>query len=94
LQCTETSASEDLAQAMYPSPGACDESMPIFMCEKRLPRAEIDALRGRLTGLRDEGEKIKLKLVKLQDLWKACSRDGKALAAVTLYNSLKSENKI
>jgi hypothetical protein len=49
------------------------------MCEKGLPKAEIDALRGRLNGLRDEGEKITLKLVKLQDLWKECCRDGKAL---------------
>jgi ADP-sugar diphosphatase len=85
---------ENLGNVMFPSPGACDETIPIFLCEKRVPRSQIQELEGNLTGLRSEGEKITLKLVKLQEVWKHGGRDGKTLAAVALYNGLKSEGKI
>ena len=53
---------ENLQQGVYPSPGACDEFIPIFLARKTLPTKEVEALKGKLTGLRDEGEKITLKL--------------------------------
>jgi ADP-sugar diphosphatase len=89
-----TMKGEDPANVMYPSPGGCDETIPIFLCEKRMPRSQIQELEGKLTGLRDEGEKITLKLVKLQDVWKYGGRDGKTLAAMALYSGLKAEGKI
>ena len=46
------------------------------------------------TGLRDEGEKITLKVAKLEDLWREGARDAKTLAAFALYQGLKSEGKI
>jgi hypothetical protein len=51
-------------------------------------------LQGRATGLRDEGERITLKLVPLGRVWREAGRDGKALAAVSLYEGLKREGMI
>ncbi|KAF2270088.1 NUDIX family hydrolase [Lojkania enalia] len=85
---------EKLQNAMYPSPGACDEFIPLFLYQKRIPRKELDNLSGKLTGLRDEGERITLKLVRLENLWREGGRDAKALAALSLYEGLKREGKI
>jgi len=80
---------ERLQRALYPSVGGCDEYIPIFLHEKRVPREQLRKWEGKLTGLREEGEKITLKLVKLEDLWKEGARDAKALAAWALYEGLK-----
>ncbi|KAL4964921.1 putative NUDIX family hydrolase [Aspergillus stella-maris] len=85
---------ETLQKAVYASPGGSDEFIPLFLCEKRMPREDIEALQGNLTGLRERGEKITLKLVPLRDLWKECIRDSKTLAALALYTGLKRENKL
>lgn len=88
------SSEEKLQKAVYPSPGGSDEFVPLFMCQKRMPRDHIHEMQGRLTGLRNEGEKITLKIVPLEDVWKEGLRDGKALAALALYQGLKQEGKI
>jgi ADP-sugar diphosphatase len=85
---------ERLQDATYPSPGGSDEFIPLFMCQKRMPRSEIHQMQGRLTGLRKEGEKITLKIVPFERMWKEALRDGKALAAWALYQGLKAEGKI
>ncbi|KAJ9212096.1 hypothetical protein DTO166G4_6252 [Paecilomyces variotii] len=85
---------EELQKGMYPSPGGSDEFIPLFLCQKRMPRKDIDGLQGRLTGLRSHGEKITLKVVPLEQLWKECVRDGKSLAAWALYNGLKREGRL
>ncbi|QDS75169.1 hypothetical protein FKW77_008341 [Venturia effusa] len=85
---------EKLQKAVYPSPGGCDEYIPLFLYEKRIPRAQMEEFRGKLTGLREEGEKITLKLVPFKDLWKEGARDGKTLAACALYSGLKAEGKL
>ncbi|KAF2674948.1 NUDIX family hydrolase [Microthyrium microscopicum] len=82
---------EDLQTGVYPSIGGCDEIIPMFLCEKRIKRDKMDSLEGSLTGLRDEGEKITLKLCRLRDLWKVGCRDGKVLSALALYSGLKAE---
>lgn len=91
---TSTNASEAVENAMYPSVGACDEFIPIFLCQKRLTRRHMDWLKGKATGLRDEGENITLKLVPLSRAWRVAGRDAKALAAVALYDNLKREGQI
>lgn len=91
---SQASTSESLQNAIYPSPGACDEYIPIMLCRKQVSRQQLKEFQGKLTGLRDEGEKITLKIVKLQDLWKEGCRDGKTLAAWALYCGLKAEGKI
>ncbi|KAK0121915.1 hypothetical protein ONS95_010191 [Cadophora gregata] len=85
---------EQCPRAMFPSSGGCDEYIPIFLYEKRVPRGQLKGWTGRLTGLREEGEKITLKLVKLEDLWLEGARDAKALAACALYEGLKRSRKL
>lgn len=79
--------------AMYPSAGGCDEYIKIFAHERRVPRAQLREWQGRLTGLRDAGEMITLKVVPLEDLWLEGGMDSKALAAWTMYTQLKQWEK-
>jgi ADP-sugar diphosphatase len=85
---------ESLPFAMYPSAGGCDEYIPILMHERRVPRSTLKEWQGRLTGLREEGEKITLKIVPMKDLWREGLRDAKALAAVALWEGLRREGKL
>lgn len=94
LAVHEAADGESLQQAVYPSAGGSDEFIPLFLCQKRMPRREIEELQGKLTGLRDHGEKITLKVVSLEDLWREGVRDGKTLAAWALYQGLLREGKI
>jgi ADP-sugar diphosphatase len=87
-------AGEKLQAAMFSTPGACDEYIPIFLNQRRVPRDQLQEWQGKLTGLREEGERITLKLVPLSDLWKEGARDGKTLAAWALYEGLRREGKI
>lgn len=89
-----TRSSENVQNAMYPSVGACDEFIPILLCQKRLTRRHMKWLKGKATGLRDEGENITLKLVSLSRAWKEAGRDAKALAAIALYENLKKDGQI
>ncbi|KAK4039353.1 hypothetical protein C8A01DRAFT_47145 [Parachaetomium inaequale] len=83
-----------LPRAVYPSAGGCDEYIPIYMHERRVPRAQLGQWTGKLTGLREHGEKITLKLVKMRDLWREGARDAKCLAAVALWEGLRREGKV
>ena len=94
LPASSDSKTEHLQQGVYPSPGGCDEFVPLFLWQKRIPRGQLNDLEGKLTGLRSEGEKITLKLVPLEDVWKIGGRDGKVLAGWALYEGLKREGKI
>ncbi|KAI1379939.1 hypothetical protein F4677DRAFT_442133 [Hypoxylon crocopeplum] len=85
---------EGLPAATYPSPGGCDEFIPIYMHERRVPRDTLKEWTGKLTGLRDHGERITLKLVKMQDLWREGGRDAKCLAALALWEGLRREGKL
>lgn len=86
--------SDHLEVGLYPSPGACDEFIPLFLCQKRLTQRHLNWLKGKATGLRNEGEKIKLKLIPLEEAWRAVSRDAKALAAISLYENLNRMGRI
>ncbi|KAF2624696.1 hypothetical protein BU25DRAFT_413242 [Macroventuria anomochaeta] len=86
--------SESVENSMYPSVGACDEFIPIFLCQKRLTRRHMNWLKDKATGLRDEGENITLKLVPLSRAWRDAGRDAKALAAIALYDNLNREGCI
>ncbi|KAI0201723.1 hypothetical protein F4808DRAFT_459494 [Astrocystis sublimbata] len=85
---------ECLPSNMYPSAGGCDEYIPIYMHERRVPRDTLKHWTGKLTGLREHGEKITLKLVPMRDLWREGRRDAKALAAVALWEGAKREDKL
>ncbi|KAK4972573.1 hypothetical protein LTR66_001129 [Elasticomyces elasticus] len=88
------STGESLQKAMYPSAGGCDEFVPLFLYQKRIPRDQLKEWQGKLTGLRDQGEKITLKVVPLKDLWKEGGRDSKALSAWALYEGLRRGGRI
>ena len=85
---------EELQAAVYPSCGGSDEFIPMFLWQKRIPRDQLEEWEGKLTGLRNHGEKITLQLAKLEDVWKVAGRDAKALAAWSLYQGLKKEGMI
>ncbi|KAJ6447008.1 NUDIX domain-containing protein [Purpureocillium lavendulum] len=85
---------EGLPLAMYPSAGGCDEHITIYSHERRIPRGQLREWSGRLTGLRDHGEKITLKVVPMKQLWREGARDAKALAAVALWEGLRREGKV
>ncbi|KAK3330667.1 hypothetical protein B0H66DRAFT_71588 [Apodospora peruviana] len=84
----------NLPRATFPSPGGCDEYIPLFVHERRVPRPQLSDWTGRLTGLREEGEKITLKLVRMQHLWREAARDAKSLAALALWDGLRREGKL
>lgn len=94
LALQNENSTEQLQKGVFTTPGACDEFVPIFYYQKRLPRKELEGFRGKLTGLRDAGEKITLKVVNLEDLWKEGARDAKTLSAWALYQGLKKERKL
>jgi ADP-sugar diphosphatase len=94
LTVPENADGELLQNGIYPSPGGCDEYIPLFLYQKRIPRVQMQEFQGKVTGSRDHGEKITLKLVPLEKLWREGARDGKTLAAWALYSGLKGEGKI
>lgn len=59
LAIPEKEGEEICPRAVFPSAGGCDEYIPIFLHEKRVPRVQLGEWSGRLTGLRDEGEKVR-----------------------------------
>ena len=91
---SDDESGENLQRAFYPSAGGCDEFVPLFLWQKRVPRDTLQQWQGKLTGLREHGEKITLMLCPLEKLWQCGGRDSKALAGYALYQGLKSEGKI
>jgi hypothetical protein len=49
---------ETTPRAMFPSAGGCDEYIQIFLYEITVPKAQLKKLTGKLTGQRDEEEKV------------------------------------
>ncbi|KAN0116877.1 hypothetical protein V8E51_002854 [Hyaloscypha variabilis] len=89
LALAGTQVDEGLEDAMYPSPGGCDEFIAIFLWEKVMDRQEIENMKGKLTGIRKQGERITVRILNYEDLWKVGARDAKTLAAWSLYEALK-----
>ena len=67
----------------YPSPGACNEKIALYYCERVLSDADIKKLEGKLTGT--PGEHTKVRLYPLKDFEKLDIHDGKTLLAYELY---------
>lgn len=85
---------EHLQKGVYPSPGGCDEFVPIFLWQKRISREQMKEWQGKLTGLRDHGEKITLMLCPLEQAWRQGGRDAKVLSGWALYEGLRKEGKL
>ncbi|KAH0423624.1 NUDIX domain-containing protein [Colletotrichum camelliae] len=93
-RAAEGEEEEGLAEAMFPSAGGCDEFITIYSHERRVSRGQLKEWSGKLTGLREEGEKITLKIVPMGELWREGARDAKCLAAVALWEGLRREGKV
>jgi 8-oxo-dGTP pyrophosphatase MutT (NUDIX family) len=85
---------EGLPPAMFPSAGGCDEHVTLYSYERKVARKELESWSGRLTGLRDHGEKITLKIVPMEDAWRVGARDAKALGALALWQGLRAQGKV
>jgi len=71
--------------AIAPSPGGSDEFLRYMYVERLVTRSELEDMKGRLSGLRDEGEYITLRVVPLKDIWRV-SADNKAMWYVCAKN--------
>lgn len=89
LALAGTEIDEGLEAAMYPSPGGSDEFIAIFLWEKVMDRQEIENMKGKLTGIRMQGERITVRILNYEELWRVGARDAKTLAAWSLYEALK-----
>ena len=78
----------------YPLLLLSENELTILPINSGIPRWELSQFHRKLTGRREEGEKITLKVVRLEDLWREGARDAKALAAFALYRGLKDAGKI
>jgi len=76
--------------AIMPSPGGCDESVDLYYVDKEVGKSEFDGMQGRVTGNREDGEFIKLKIVPFDEAWKL-SGDAKLLCAIFLYQKIVEE---
>jgi ADP-sugar diphosphatase len=85
---------EALQDAIYPSPGGCDEYITLFLWEKEMERLEIENLKDKLTGHRAEIEKIRIRLLDYESLLRDGARDGKTLAAWSLYEYLTRTKRL
>ena len=68
----------DRPAGICPSPGGCDEFVQIMYLEKNITKEELEAIKGRLTGLRSHGELITLRVVPFDEIWKV-SGDAKTM---------------
>jgi len=75
---------------IMPSPGGCDEYLKLFVYREQLSKEKITELEGKLTGVVEQGEYIKLKVLPLDKLWQATC-DVKAICCLYLYDKFKNE---
>ncbi|KAF3177557.1 hypothetical protein EYR41_008787 [Orbilia oligospora] len=78
---------------LFSSAGLLDEVITYHAFVHEIPEDELEQWKGRLTGLRDKGERITLKLVRFDELWKA-TRDSKALCAWALWKGLEEAGRL
>lgn len=78
---------------IYLSGGGCDEYMHFFVTRVGMCEDVFNELKNKETGSIEENERIKLKTVRLSNLWKSTS-DSKAFISLGLYQSLKENGKL
>ncbi len=75
---------------IYPSPGACDEFISLYLFEKDVSVEELESFKGKATGALTENEHIVLSIIPLEDIPRVLS-DGKSIIAYCLYKRLLAE---
>lgn len=78
---------------IYPSPGACDELIKLFLYRQSSTEAEVKKMQGKKTGLASENEHLKLRLINLKDVCRI-TPDVKVHCAYMMYMALKKEGVI
>ncbi|XP_061982402.1 nudix hydrolase 14, chloroplastic isoform X2 [Populus nigra] len=73
---------------VFPSPGGCDEEISVFLYRGCVGKEIITQLQGKETGLRENGELIKVRVVPYKELWRMTA-DAKVLMAIALYEMAK-----
>ena len=79
-----------LKSGVFLSPGGCDETMNFYVVEKTMPRSEIMELRGRQTGVQEEGESITVKIVPFNKLLDT-TNDTKVFTALAFYEDYRNK---
>lgn len=72
------------SDGIYFSPGILDEKARFYLAQKDVTPEELKDLKGKVTGLQEEGEKITLHVVEISDVLCQVS-DMKTIAAISLY---------
>ena len=80
-----------LKSGVFLSPGGCDETMNFYFVEKTMPRSEIMELRGRQTGVQEEGESITVKIFPFDKLLNA-TNDTKVFTALAFYQDYRNKS--
>lgn len=70
--------------------GGCDEEISLFLYRGRVEKGIITQLQGKETGLREDGEMIKVCVVPYEKLWRMTA-DAKVLTAIALYEMAKGQ---
>ena len=79
LACHDAVRGGYLSETAIPSsPGGSDESTRYLYMEKNVTVEELEQMKGRLTGLREHGEMIVLRVVPMEQVWRM-SGDSKAM---------------
>jgi ADP-sugar diphosphatase len=86
-------AQSETYPGVYSSCGGSDEYNPIFLYQAVVSAEMLADFDGRLTGVAEEGEMIKLQILPLEQLWRK-SPDSKALSAVCLFERLRACGRI
>ncbi len=90
---SDAAAGEAICEGIYPSPGACDEFLRVFLFRKRMSKAELADLQSRIYGATHEAERIALRVVPLGELWR-WTPDCKSLSALMLYEKLREAGSV
>lgn len=72
-------------RTFYPSPGGCDEKIAVYWAEKAIGYDLLASLRGRQAGAIEEGERIRVDIIPLDELAVRASMDAKAIVAYYGY---------
>jgi len=72
---------------LYPSIGGCDEGIRFMLYKKNVTSEFLSDLNGKITGNFEEGEVIKLKIIKYENLHIECD-DMKAMTSMLLVERL------
>jgi len=93
IDLTEKAFKGSAYNHVYPSAGGSDEILRLFLYQTKMPKAKLEELEGKCTGVLEEGENIKLKIISLHELWRAAP-DVKALSALCIYENLLARREL